>query len=111
MLLYLVKHSCPNLANGTREPAKANNGVKPAAYKELQLVIRYVLDTKNLGLKIKPTGNSNEPREIICYSNSNYVGDLISRQRISGFILYVLGLLIFWQSKSQKSDSLSSSDV
>ena len=65
MLFYLVKHSCPNLANATRELSKANNGANPSAYKELLHVIRYVLDTKNLGLKIKPMGNSKEPWEII----------------------------------------------
>ena len=31
MLLYLVKHSCPDLANVTRELSKANNGANPAA--------------------------------------------------------------------------------
>ena len=90
MLLYQVKHSCPNLANVTRELLKTNNGTNPAAYKELLCVIKCVLDTKNLELKIEPTGNSNEPWEIICFSNSNYGVDSVSRQSISGFILCVL---------------------
>ena len=68
MLLYLVEQSCPNLANMKMEQSKANNGANPAAYKELLCVIKYVLDTKNFGLKIKPMGNSNEPCEIICFS-------------------------------------------
>ena len=69
MLLYLVKHSYPNLANSTKELSKSNKRTNPAAYKELLHVIRYVLDTKILGLKIKPMGNSNKPWEIICFSN------------------------------------------
>ena len=73
MLFYLVKHSCPNLANATRELSKANNGANPSAYKELLHVIRYVLDTKNLGLKIKPMGNSNKLLEIICFNYSNFL--------------------------------------
>ena len=60
MLLYLAKHLHPNLANMTRELWKANNGANPAAYKELLHEIKYVLDTKNHGLKIEPTGNSNK---------------------------------------------------
>ena len=75
MLLYLVKHLCPNLANASRELSKANDGAKPAANKELLCVIKYVIDTKNLGLKIEATGNSNEPWEIVCLSNSDYAGD------------------------------------
>ena len=105
MLLYLIKHSHSNLANMTRELSKTNNGESPMTYKELLHVIRYVLDTKNLGLKIKPMMNSNEPWEIFCFSNSYYVGS------ISGFILYVLGVLISWQFQSQKSVFLSSSDA
>ena len=79
MLLYLVIHSCPDLANMTRELSKANDGANPAAYKELLCVIKYVLDMKNLGLMIKPTGNSKEPWEIVCFSDSNYAEDLLSR--------------------------------
>ena len=61
MLLYLVKQLQPNLTNVSRELSKANDGANPATYKELLPVIRYVLDMKNLGLKIEPMGNSNKP--------------------------------------------------
>ena len=111
MLLYLVKHSHPDIANMTRELSKANDGMKPATYKELLWVIKYVIHMEKLGLKIEPMENSNEPREIVCFSDSNYAGDPVSRQSISGFILYVLGVPISWQSKLQKSVSLSSSEA
>ena len=52
VLLYLVKHTHPDLANATGESCKANGGTNPAAYKELLWVIKYVLDMKKLGLKI-----------------------------------------------------------
>ena len=111
MLLYMVKHLCSNLINITKELSKAKNGANSAAYKELLHVIKYVLDTKNLGLKIEPTGNSNEHWEIICFSNSDYAGGPVSTRSINGFLLYVLGVPISWKSKSQKSVSLSSLEV
>ena len=92
MLLYLVKHSCPDHANTTRELSKANDGLNPAAYKELLIVIKYVLNTKNLWLKIEPTGNSNEPWEIVCFSNSDHAGDLVSRHSISALCTRYTGL-------------------
>ena len=64
MLFYVVKQSCPHLANATRKLSKVNDGANLVAYKELLSVIKYVLDKKNLGLKIKPMGDSNEPWEI-----------------------------------------------
>ena len=69
-------------------------GVNPAAYKELLCIIRYVLDMKNLGLKIEPTGNSKVPWEIVCFSDSDYVGDLVNRRSKNGYILYILGVLV-----------------
>ena len=39
--LCLVKHSCPDLANVTREWSKANSGTNPAAYKEHLHLIKY----------------------------------------------------------------------
>ena len=103
--MYLVKHSCPNLANVTREVSKANDGANPAAYKELLHVIKYVIDTNNLGLMVKPMGNPNKPWEFEHFSNSNYAGDPVSRQSISSFIQYLLGALVSWGSKLQKSVS------
>ena len=108
MLLYLVKHLHPDHANVTRKLSKANNGVNPAAYKELLHVVKYVFHMEMLGFKIQPMGNSNEPWEIVCVSDSNYAGDSLSRQSISGFTLYVLGVPVSQRSKLQKSVSLSS---
>ena len=79
ILLYLVKHLHPNLANMTREVSKANDDANPVVYKELLHVIKYVPDTKNLGLKIEPMENTNEP----CSCDSNYARDPASRRSIS----------------------------
>ena len=61
MLLYLVKTLWPNLANIIMQLSKSNDGANPAMFKELLLVIKYILEKKNLGLKIEPTGYSNKP--------------------------------------------------
>ena len=79
MLLYQVKRSCPDLANLTKKPSKAYDGANPVAYKELLHVIKYVINTKNLGLKIEPMENSNETWEIVCFGDSDYAGDMVSR--------------------------------
>ena len=56
-------------------------------------------------------GNSNKIGDIVWFSNSDFAGDLVSRRSISCFILYVLGVPVSWQSKLQKSVSLSRSEV
>ena len=61
MLLYVVKHLEPHIANTTRELSKVNNCANSAAFKELLCVIKNALDTRSLGLGIGPTGNANKP--------------------------------------------------
>ena len=82
--------------------------VQTAVSKELLCVIRYVLDTKNLYLKLEPTGNASEPWEIVCFSNSKYAGDPMCKRNVSRFILYILGVWVSWTSKAQRSMTLSS---
>jgi hypothetical protein len=45
-ILYLIKHSIPEIANEVRKLAKCMDGVILAAYKEMLRVIRFVLDTQ-----------------------------------------------------------------
>jgi hypothetical protein len=48
MLLYLVKHSLPDLSNGTRELSKVMDKATEGHVKELNRVIKYALDTQIL---------------------------------------------------------------
>ena len=57
MLLYLVKHSRPDIANAVRELTKCMDLGTPVAYKELLKVVKFVLHTKDLGLKMYPNIN------------------------------------------------------
>ena len=52
-----------------------------------------------------------DPWDIVCFSDSDYAGDPVTRRSISGFVLYVLGVHVPWQLKAQRTMSLSSSDA
>ena len=84
MLLYLVKYLRPDIVNATQELSKIRDGVNPAALLEMNLVIKYALGTKNLGLKIEPTkNNKKEKKDIVCCSDSDYVGDPVTRRSVN----------------------------
>ena len=57
MLLYLVKHSWPDLSNGTQELLKVMDKAMEGQMKALCRNIKYALDTQNIGLKLKPEDN------------------------------------------------------
>ena len=96
MLLYLVKHTRPNIANAVRELSKALNCPSPAAYKEMLHVIKHVLDTRSLAIKVAPTGLIDDEWTVLAFSDSDFGGDKETRISIAGFVLYLLGVPISW---------------
>ena len=52
-LLYLMKHSRPDISNSVRELSKTIDAAAPAHLKEMYKPIRFVLSTKDFGLKFK----------------------------------------------------------
>ena len=111
MLLYLMKHSRPDIANAVRELTKVLDKPTPAALKELKRVMKFVMDTENYGLKIEPTNLEEEKWTMVGYSDSDWAGDKDTRLSVSGFIIFLLGVPISFKSKQQRSVALSSSEA
>jgi transposase InsO family protein len=112
MLLYLVKHSRPDISNAVRELSKSMDGASLAAFKELKRVIKFVLDTKTMGLKMNPKMTTDISEwDIVVYTDSDWAGDKETRISVTGFIVFILGVPILWKSKGQRSVSLSSSEA
>ena len=51
-LLYIVMHSRPDLSNCVRELSKSMKNSSNENYKSLCRVIRYLYDTKTLGIEL-----------------------------------------------------------
>jgi hypothetical protein len=112
MLLYLVKHTRPDIANAVRELSKVLDGPSPDAYKEMLRCIKYVIDTKHLALRLSPRLDDDSTQwSMLAYSDSDWANDPETRISVTGFILYLCGVPISWKSKSKKSVSLSSSEA
>jgi hypothetical protein len=111
MLLFLVKHSRPDIANPVRELSKCMDGATRAAVKELYRVIKFTLDTKDYGLLLKPKKPDGPNWDMVMYTDSDYAGDKDSQISVTGFILFLCGVAISWKSKGQKSVTLSLSEA
>jgi hypothetical protein len=61
MLLYLVKHSRPDLVNVVRELSKVMDGATVNHLKMLHRGTEYVLNTKNRGIRVKPPPRVDSP--------------------------------------------------
>ena len=54
ILLYLVKNTQPNIANTVKELTRLNDVPTGNATREIKRIIKYVIVTRNKGLKITP---------------------------------------------------------
>ena len=92
MLLFLLKHSRPDLSNPVRELTKVLDGATPAAYKEMLRVIKFVIDTPDFGLKVEPSIRPEDQKwELVVYSDSDWAGDKDNRRSVTGFKLFLNG--------------------
>jgi hypothetical protein len=111
MLLYLVKHSRPDIANSVRELSKSLDGTSPAAYKELFRVCKHVIDTKRLSLKMMPVLDKDGNWHVVAFSDSDFATDPDTRISVAGFVLYFCGVPVSWKSKGMKAVTLSSTEA
>ena len=59
-LLYFLKHSRPNLSNSVRELSNVMDGATKVHMKMLRRVIKFVIDTKERELILKPRKELNK---------------------------------------------------
>ena len=114
MLLYLIKHSRPDLCNAVRELSKCLDGPSECAYKEMLRVIKYVMDTPYKGLRISPMiPEVLEEMEwvLLLYSDSDWANDKENRKSVGGYMIFLNNVLISWRSKLQRVVSLSSAEA
>ena len=109
-LLYLTKHSRPDICNSVRELSKTTDAPAPAHLKEMYKLIRFVLSTKDYGLKFKLI-KSIRKWVLKALSDSYFASDKETRISIYGYVIYFCGIPIAWRSKGMKSVVLSTTEA
>ena len=109
-LLYLTKHSRPDISNPERELSKTMDAPAPAHLKEMYKLIRFVLSTKDYGLKFKLI-KSIRKWVLKALSDSDFASDKETRISIFGYVIYFCGIPIAWRSKGMKSVVLSTTEA
>ena len=118
-LLYLVKYTRPDIANAVRELSKGMQEPTLSHMKELKRVLKFVLDTKDYGIKMEPNtekritlqNGEKVEWELLLFTDSDWAGDKDSRKSITGFEVFLFGCPISWKSTQQPIIALSSSEA
>jgi hypothetical protein len=112
MLLYLVKYTRSDIANVVRELSKGMLSAIPSSFKELKRILKFVIDTKDCGLKLEPILSQDELEwSLLVYSDSDWAGDKNNRHSVTSYIICLLGCPLMWKSRQQNVISLSSSEA
>ena len=97
-LLYLTKHSRPDIYSPVRELSKTMDAPAPAHLKEMYNVIRFVLSTKEFGLKFKLI-KSIRKWVLKALSDSDFASDKETRISIYGYVICFCGIPVAWKTK------------
>lgn len=69
------------------------------------------MDTRDRKLKITPKMRCHEGWTFTALSDSDFAGDVQSRKSVTGYLIYFMGALVAWKSKSQTCVALSSTEA
>jgi len=110
-LMFLIKHSRPDLMSAVRELSKVLGKATEAAYKELLRCVKFVLGTKLKGLKMSPKMGPDGLWTLEVYSDSDWAGNPNDRKSVGCYIIFLKSEPIAWRSRSQKVVSLSNREA
>ena len=109
-LLYLTKHSKPDITNPVKELSKSMDCASMVHDTEMYRVINYVLEIKTLGLRMVPI-LKDDIWKLDALSDSDFANDKDTRYSVYGYIIYFCGIPVIWKSKSMKSVVLSTTEA
>ena len=109
-LLYLTKHSRPDITIPLRELSKSMDGASMAHVTEMYRVINFVLEMKTLGLRMVPIFKDGIWK-LEALNDSDFANDKETRYSVYRYIIDFCGVPVAWKSKSMKSVVLSTTEA
>ena len=98
-LLYLTKHSRPDITNPVRELSKSMDGASMAHVTEMYRVINFVHEMETLGLRMVPIFKDGIWK-LEALSDSDFANDKDTRYSVYGYIIYFCGIPVAWKGKA-----------
>ena len=96
-ILYLVKHSRPELSNVLLELSKCMDEANMSHYKVFLHAIKYTIDTKSYCYHMKPVRNINRLWELRDYSDRDFARDNNTRKGVIVYIVLINGAVVAWR--------------
>jgi hypothetical protein len=101
-LLYIANHTRPDISTATGILSQYRACPTTAHWQEGLRILRYLKDTRLHALRLGGGGPVME-----AYTDADYAGCIDTRHSRSGFLVKVMGGVVSWASKKQKTVSTS----
>ena len=109
-LLYLSRYTRPDISYATTFLARFQQSPDTKHMEAVDRIMCYLNQTKSKKLRIEPTHKSGTPWELEVMADADYADNSNSTESTSGLAVYLSGSLVAWESKRQKSTSLSTTE-
>ena len=116
-LLYLANCTRPDISSAVSTLARYFSAPTDFTFKMAKQLLRYCINTQELGLTFGP-GTLSNPVNVIGFSDSDYGNSRFSlddqpvnRRSVSGFAFLINGTPVCWQSKKQAVMARSTDDA
>lgn len=106
-LLYIARHTRPDILYAVNTLAKYCNNYTPEIWNHLVHLWNFVISTKDKKLKMEQDGETN----IIAYSDASWASDIETRKSTTGYIILIGDTPIVWRSTKQSITALSTMEA
>ena len=105
-LLYLAVHTRPDIAYAVNACARFSSRPTYTACRVLIRVLEYISNTYDVGITYR-----GHAMDLHGYSDSDWAGDLDTRRSTTGYLAFMAGGPIAWQSRLQTTVAVSSMEA
>ncbi|XP_054741245.1 uncharacterized protein LOC129246416 [Anastrepha obliqua] len=105
-LMYLAVISRPDIAHVVSKLSQFNNHPHEEHFKAAKHVLRYLKQSSAAKITYSSTGEN-----LVCYTDSDWAGDVSDRKSCSGYVIFMSDGLVSWESKKQSIVALSTMEA
>ena len=106
-LMYLSMVTRPDIAFAVSHASRFLDTYQSENVTAVKRIFKYLSGTAKQGISFNKTNNLS----LICYSDSDYAGDVPTRRSTGGYIIMFCGGPISWSSKIQSTVALSTTEA
>ncbi|XP_053960369.1 uncharacterized protein LOC128864606 [Anastrepha ludens] len=105
-LMYLAVISRPDIAHVVSKLSQFNRHPHEEHFKAAKHVLRYLKQSSAAKITYSSTGEN-----LVCYTDSDWAGDVSDRKSYSGYVVFMSDGLVSWESKKQSIVALSTMEA